>query len=1099
MAEQTFRSPGFFEREIDATARETPILGVPAGIIGTAEKGPAFVPVTVGSLNDFLNKFGELDPDRAGPYAVSAFLQNRSAVTYMRVLGAGANSTTSHIGNTRDLGTVVNAGFTLKPMLQIQNVADNAGKVGSPSGLNAKNMRSNCGAVQILAARHYVSGNADYAFPQFIDNPSFGLSGAGTVNLVRGVIFCATGSRVQLYNVGQQWVNNMPQQANGKGTSNKYFAIAVSSSLGSSYTDEFISQAGSGVKIMTASLDPSDDAYIAKVLNTDPLKFYEHQHLLYLDYAVEDEMASIDQNPVAPAIALMSGSSESGGNAGFSGANGQFLSLFGRYDTRFQTARSPMVISQPYGKTEYPLFHFEALSDGAYANDKVKVTIANVRASVNKNYEYGTFEVRVRRFSDTDLDPETLESYPDCSLDPNADNFVANKIGDYKARYNFDADNEDEKRIIVSGRYANKSNYVRIVMQDTVYNSDVPANSLPFGYEGIPVLKTADNLVDDPSRTPLAVDGVTIGNRTSLASGASAGIQRLAISASYTQGSGVASTVGAHLGLSGSIVPPLPFRFKITRGQVMTGSTVWATGLPGTNERVDGRMCWGVKYTRCPKTGSTDNAMLNPNIGGLPNPIIKAYAKFQGIAQADVLVSGSGMNNFNANKFTLARVMLAGTGSTAATLLQHVSASAREHMLEAVYMRDGIPDSQTYAINDTEANANGDPFGMRVTFATLAQSSSVKFNRFTEYTKFNIPMYGGFDGLNILDKDMSLMNDRASSTDTSGEKGKGSEEFASADLGLAANPAGTGRNNNHIAAYREAARIMTDAMTVRHNILAIPGIRDNFVTDHAAILTRDYSMAIYLMDIPAFSEGENRLFGNENRSLIVSASSATPDVRETAEQFESRVVDNNYVSAYFPDVYITDAVTGKNVKVPASIAAISALGYNDRVAYPWFAPAGFNRGGLGIVKNTDVRLTSADRDTLYDAKINPIANFSDGSFVIFGQKTAQANESALDRVNVRRMLLEVKRKVSGVANKILFEPNNAATRGRFINLVTPLLSTIQSQQGIESFKVVMDGTNNSTEDVENNRLNGRIVVVPTRAIEFIAIDFIITNSGVSFE
>ena len=233
--------------------------------------------------------------------------------------------------------------------------------------------------------------------------------------------------------------------------------------------------------------------------------------------------------------------------------------------------------------------------------------------------------------------------------------------------------------------------------------------------------------------------------------------------------------------------------------------------------------------------------------------------------------------------------------------------------------------------------------------------------------------------------------------------------------------------------------------------------------------------------------------------MIVSASSATPDVRETSEQFEARVVDNNYVAAYFPDVYITDPASGKNVKVPASIAAISALGYNDRVAYPWFAPAGFNRGGLGIVKNTDVRLTSADRDTLYDAKINPIANFSDGSFVIFGQKTAQANQSALDRVNVRRMLLEVKRKVSGVANRILFEPNTPATRGRFINLVTPLLSTIQSQQGIESFQVIMDGTNNTTEDVENNRLNGRIVVVPTRAIEFIAIDFIITNSGVSFE
>ena len=118
--------------------------------------------------------------------------------------------------------------------------------------------------------------------------------------------------------------------------------------------------------------------------------------------------------------------------------------------------------------------------------------------------------------------------------------------------------------------------------------------------------------------------------------------------------------------------------------------------------------------------------------------------------------------------------------------------------------------------------------------------------------------------------------------------------------------------------------------------------------------------------------------------------------------------------------------------------------------------------------------------------------------MIFGQKTCQLAKSALDRVNVRRMLLEVKRQVVAVADKILFEPNNDATRARFIGQVTPLLATIQSQQGIESFKVVMDGSNNTTEDVENNRLNGRIVVVPTRAIEFIAIDFIITNSGVDF-
>ena len=188
----------------------------------------------------------------------------------------------------------------------------------------------------------------------------------------------------------------------------------------------------------------------------------------------------------------------------------------------------------------------------------------------------------------------------------------------------------------------------------------------------------------------------------------------------------------------------------------------------------------------------------------------------------------------------------------------------------------------------------------------------------------------------------------------------------------------------------------------------------------------------------------------------------------------------------------------KSVFVPSSVAAYGALAYSDSVSFPWFAPAGFNRGALGFVRNTETRLTSADRDDLYDARINPIANFPDGGFVIFGQKTLQITRSALDRVNVRRMLLEVKRQISGIAEQLLFEPNNANTRARFIGQAAPILALIQSQSGIEKFSIVMDDTNNTQEDIDGNRLNGRIVVVPTRAIEFIAIDFIITNAGVEF-
>ena len=172
-------------------------------------------------------------------------------------------------------------------------------------------------------------------------------------------------------------------------------------------------------------------------------------------------------------------------------------------------------------------------------------------------------------------------------------------------------------------------------------------------------------------------------------------------------------------------------------------------------------------------------------------------------------------------------------------------------------------------------------------------------------------------------------------------------------------------------------------------------------------------------------------------------------MRETSEQFDSRAINNNYGATYFPDVFLQDPVANRPVKVPASVAAIGALAFNDKVSYPWFAPAGFNRGALADVSNVDVRLNSEDRDVLYDARINPIATFPSGGFVIFGQKTLQQAKSALDRVNVRRLLVEVKRLVASVARKLLFEQNDAVTRSKFVNQVAPLLALIQSQSGIE--------------------------------------------------
>jgi hypothetical protein len=631
----------------------------------------------------------------------------------------------------------------------------------------------------------------------------------------------------------------------------------------------------------------------------------------------------------------------------------------------------------------------------------------------------------------------------------------------------------------------------------------------------------AEATVDDTGVTAANWRGINCGNQTPVRLRGYAN----AVGGGAESGAVEAAAVPDRVSdLQGSIVPPLPFRFKCTRGSISDGGNglvardIDFVGDLGTNERADSRFYWGIKFERCPRIGEAGiSAALNTNISTSPNPLVKAYAKFQGIEKLDTLVSGSQADDFHSNKFTLARVALSNphsendllsTKDTVGSIETHITGTASQHMIEAAYFRSGPIDETTYCVEDAILGAD------RMTLATLVHNDKIKFNRFSDWAKFSTMFYGGWDGINILDHDVARMNDRASSTETgdhndgtvSGVEGKAGAAFTDdglmhpldlAEADEAADPtntSGAGRRNNVVASYRKAVEMMTDPMTVNTNILCVPGIRDSFVTDFAADRTRAYSKAIFLMDIPYYDENSARLFmGTPDQSV------KKADVSVTAETFEGRAFDNNYCASYFPDVWIDDPINNLKVRVPATVAAVTALAFNDRVSYPWFAPAGFNRGALDMVSNVTTRLTAGDRDTLYDSRLNPIAVFPNAGYVIFGQKTLQMQKSALDRVNVRRMLLEVKRLIVSVANNILFEPNTPQTRARFTGAVIPLLALVQAQAGIEQFQVVMDDTNNTIEDYENNRLNGRIVVVPTRAIEFIAIDFIITNSGVMFE
>jgi len=741
--------------------------------------------------------------------------------------------------------------------------------------------------------------------------------------------------------------------------------------------------------------------------------------------------------------------------------------LFGRYDTRYTTPRTTSFISQPFGAAEFDLFHFETITDGAYANEKFKISIAGLKASTNEKQPYGLFEVQVRAFDDSDLNSAVIERYPNCSLDPTSDRYVARLIGDKKVRFDWDQESQDDRRLVVTGKYPNVSQRVRVVMNENVELALVPKTALPFGFRGVPVLKTTDTLTDTTTALT-GQNGEVLGSVV---------LGRL----------GLFQADSAILSSTGSIVPPLPYRVKCTRGAV-NGTSPGYLGDPGASERVDGRLYWGVKTDPLPVSSSnntspsTENAVLKSNDGAGINPLVRSYTKFQGIEKMDSLVTGSGADFFNDNKFTLARVALYNAASQLSDVTAQVTSSAGEHMLQAAYVRNGRPNASTYTVTDGVL-AN------RITMASLIATSSALFNRFTDFHKFTNIFYGGFDGVNILDEDQSYFNDRSLSSDTGGKAVTGSPNNGLA-LVSSLNQSGEGRFNNNINSLNAAISIITDPTTSRINLLAIPGAREPFVTDHAAAAVKDYGMALYVMDPVEYDKSSNRLYDD---------SLARSDVTKTIEQFEGRAIDNNYVATYFPDVTITDTVNNRAVQVPPSVAAMGALGFNDRTQQVWFAPAGFNRASLDFVTNVENRLSANDRDALYDAKINPIATFPRAGFVIFGQKTLQVAQSALNRINARRMMLDIKRRIVSIAKKLTFEENTAEVRARFTAQAIQELTFVQARQGIEKFRVICDDSNNPESLIEQNRLKGQIQVVPTRAIEFISVDFIVTNSGVSFE
>ncbi len=756
MAEVTYRSPGFFEAEIDLSGPTAGVVGTPAGLIGTSPMGPAFVPTTVTSLSEFVNIFGDAGNNRsAAYYAAQEYFKNGNALTFVRVLGAGGNDSSGDVLVTQTQGTVAGAGFVI-----------------SGSQVGSGDSRSE-GVVQFIVGQHTLAtGDIEASYPIFTQNSSFPNAGSSTANLLRGVLLLASGTRAQILSDNQSYSKTNTQDDTATPGSTGNFKLVISSSSPGFGTAEGFT----GIRIYTASLDPDSDNYISKVLNTAPSLFQTSEHLLYSHFPVDTTVASLTVGENTVGIA--SGSSSASATSGNSSL--PFMTAFGKFDARFQPARTTSFISQPFVDKEYDLFHFETIGSGIDTNTKFKISISNLKRSDDPSNPYGTFTVVVRDFYDTDTDIRIFEQFPLCDLNPASDRYIAKVIGDKKVYFNFDTAIESERRFISSGKYPNVSRYVRVIMNSLVESGNVPAAALPFGFNGLPVPKTTDTLTD---------------------AGAAADLRRLGIVGA-----------SANSALSASILPPVPMRFKVTAGETQTSPGF--LGQSGYQERADGRLYWGIK----PERVEND---LDPNSGTSRDQYVENIVKFAGIEKLDVLVTGSGANTFNSNKFTLAKVAFY-NGS-----VSDLTGTVDQHMINAFYGRNKTPAAPSYTVT----------FGSepeRITFATLAtQTSTYQFNRFSDFAKFTNVMYGGWDGTNILDADMSALNDRASSQESGGKA------IASPDIGLSvsstSNVFGSGATNSIVNAYRGAINIITDKLASRVNTITIPGIRDSNITDYALL------------------------------------------------------------------------------------------------------------------------------------------------------------------------------------------------------------------------------------------------------------------------
>lgn len=342
--------------------------------------------------------------------------------------------------------------------------------------------------------------------------------------------------------------------------------------------------------------------------------------------------------------------------------------------------------------------------------------------------------------------------------------------------------------------------------------------------------------------------------------------------------------------------------------------------------------------------------------------------------------------------------------------------------------------------------------------------------------KFTMAPYGGFDGWDIFRKS------NRTNTDTY-KRGGAKSTLALSSTAIASKVASNGDlgTTSDYYAYFEAINTFNNPEAININVLATPGIdifnQTNLVEDTIDMVENQRCDSIYVVTTPDY----------ENDAEIT--------VDDLVSRLDNTGIDSNYTATYWPWVQVSDTDNNVLVYLPPTRDVCRNIALTDNVSFPWFAVAGVQRGVVQAIKARK-KLTLDERDTLYEGRINPIATFASEGLVILGNKNLQTKDSALNRLNVRRLLLQARKLISAVSIRLLFEQNDEVVRNQFKTLVNPILENIRSERGLTDFRVEVDST---PESIDRGELNGRIFIKPTRALEFITVEFVVMNTGASFE